>query len=94
MFLLLQRNEKKDPRSRNVNSTIIGSVVVDVSKPIQLRIEAEGDNYSFSYATAGAEFKNVGGKVSGDILSTNVAGGFTGTLLGLYATSANDAKPE
>ncbi len=26
----------------------------------------------------------------GDILSTNVAGGFTGCLIGLYATSAND----
>jgi xylan 1,4-beta-xylosidase len=91
--LLLQRNEKKDQRSRNVDSSIIGSVVVDISKPIQLRIEAEGDDYAFSYAVAGGEFKNVGGEVSGDILSTNVAGGFTGTLLGLYATSANDAKP-
>jgi len=28
--------------------------------------------------------------VSGDILSTDVAGGFTGALIGLYATSAND----
>ena len=36
---------------------------------------------------------SLGGKVSGDILSTNVAGGFTGAMVGLYATSANDATP-
>ena len=29
-------------------------------------------------------------QLPGDILSTNVAGGFTGCLIGLYATSAND----
>ncbi|WP_158618349.1 beta-xylosidase family glycoside hydrolase, partial [Flavobacterium bomense] len=40
------------------------------------------------------DFVTVGGTVSGDILSTDVAGGFTGCLLGLYATSANDAQPE
>jgi alpha-N-arabinofuranosidase len=37
---------------------------------------------------------NLGGTVSGDILSTDVAGGFTGCLLGLYATSGNNAVPE
>ena len=30
---------------------------------------------------------NLGGTVSGDILSTNEAGGFTGAMIGLYATS-------
>lgn len=40
----------------------------------------------------GSEFKNLGGTVSGDILSTDVAGGFTGSLIGLYATSANDIQ--
>ena len=30
--------------------------------------------------------------VSGDILSTNVAGGFTGAMIGLYTTAANDAN--
>mgnify|MGYP001664434354 CR=1 FL=1 len=39
-------------------------------------------------------FKNLGGIVSGDILSTNVAGGFTGNMIGLYATSANMAHPQ
>lgn len=90
--LLLQRNEK--PRgTREVVSKIIASEKIDVKKPIRLEIKAEGDNYQFNYAINGGDYKNLGGVVSGDILSTDVAGGFTGALLGLYATSSNDAFP-
>ena len=39
-----------------------------------------------------SNYQNVGGTVSGDILSTNVAGGFTGAMIGLYATTSNDAE--
>jgi xylan 1,4-beta-xylosidase len=38
-------------------------------------------------------YKALGGTVSGDILSTGVAGGFTGALIGLYATQVNDIRP-
>lgn len=93
-YIVLQRNEKKNMRSRDIDSSIIASAKVDLKGPIRLKVEANGDDYSFSYATADGEFVNVGGTVSGDILSTNVAGGFTGCLLGLYATSANDAIPQ
>ena len=50
-----------------------------------------GDDYKFSYSTDKNHFIEVGGMVSGDILSTNVAGGFTGSMIGLYATTDNDA---
>lgn len=93
-ILLLQKNQRKDRRSREVSSEIIASIKIDVKNPVQLQIIANGDDYEFNYATNGDDFKNLGGAVSGDILSTNVAGGFTGCLLGLYATSANDAVPE
>lgn len=86
-YLVLQRTEKG-------NSVILASEKVDVSKPIQLQVVAKGDNYNFNYSANGGEFKNLGGTVSGDILSTNVAGGFTGSLIGLYATSVNDALPK
>lgn len=92
-ILLLERNERKD-RSREVSSKIVTSVKIDIKKPVRLRVEAKGDDYVFSYATDQGDFINLGGTVSGDILSTNVAGGFTGCLLGLYATTANDALPE
>ncbi len=83
-YLLLQRTEKG-------NSTILASTKIDVKNPVQLKVKSVGDKYEFSYSTNGTDFVNLGGTVSGDILSTDIAGGFTGALIGLYATSANDA---
>jgi alpha-N-arabinofuranosidase len=92
-YVVLQKNQKTR-RDAAINSTIIASAKIDVKKPVQLQMKANGDEYVFSYSTNGTDFINAGGPVSGDILSTDVAGGFTGCLLGLYATSANDAQPE
>ena len=92
-YLLLQRNSRSR-RNPGEGSKIIASTVIDTGKPIRLQVSAKGDDYQFTYSINGGEFKNLGGIVSGDILSTDVAGGFTGCLLGLYATSANDAQPE
>jgi xylan 1,4-beta-xylosidase len=92
-FLVLQRNEKIG-RSQDMKSSIVASTKIDIKAPIRLQMAAKGDAYQFSYSINGTDFINVGGTVSGDILSTDVAGGFTGCLLGLYATSTNDALPE
>jgi alpha-N-arabinofuranosidase len=92
-ILVLQRNERKERGNSEISSTVLGTASIDIKKPLRLRVEANGDAYTFSYSTDEGEFTTVGGTVSGDILSTNVAGGFTGCLLGLYATSANDAIP-
>lgn len=86
-YLLLER-------TFSGKSTIVASTKIDVKNPVQLKVKAVNDNYEFSYSTNGTDFVNVGGTVSGDILSTNVAGGFTGAMIGLYATSANDAIPQ
>ncbi|MDI6402527.1 glycoside hydrolase family 43 protein, partial [Balneolaceae bacterium ANBcel3] len=85
-YLLLQRTE-------DGSSTIVASTKIDTSQPIHLRVRAEGDSYQYLYSTNGTDFTSLGGVVSGDILSTNVAGGFTGALIGLYATTSNDARP-
>ncbi len=86
-YILLERTEKGV-------SKIIASSKIDVKKPVRLQVKAAGDSYEFNYSINGTDFQNLGGIVSGDILSTNVAGGFTGALIGLYATAANDALPE
>ena len=86
-YILLERTEKG-------KSKVLSSSKIDLSSSVLLQVKAVGDNYEFSYSTNGTEFVTLGGVVSGDILSTNVAGGFTGSLIGLYATSANDAQPE
>lgn len=80
--LLLVRTEKG-------HSVTLAEENLDTPSPIFLQVDAQGDHYRFSYSTDGKAFKNIGGTVSGDILSTNVAGGFTGALVGLYATSGN-----
>ena len=85
-YILLEKTEKGQ-------SKIIASAKIDVKMPVQLQVTAKGDEYKFNYSVDGVNFTNLGGTVSGDILSTNGAGGFTGSLIGLYATSANDAKP-
>ncbi|KDN54373.1 glycoside hydrolase family 43 protein [Flavobacterium seoulense] len=92
-YVVLQKNHKAR-RDEKTASTIIASTKIDLKKPLQLQMKANGDDYTFSYSTNGTDFNNVGGTVSGDILSTDVAGGFTGCLLGLYATGSNDAQPE
>lgn len=92
-YILLQKNQRK-PRSRDTESTIVGSSKIDIKNPVTLQVKANGDKYEFGYSINGSDFVNVGGTVSGDILSTDVAGGFTGCLLGLYATTANDAVPQ
>ena len=84
-YILLERNEGR-------KASIVVSEKIDVSQPIRLQVSAQGDQYKFNYAVGKGEFKNLGGAVSGDILSTNVAQGFVGALVGLYATTASDVK--
>lgn len=86
-YLVLERTEEG-------SSEILASKEIELKDELKLRVEAEEDDYQFSYALDSENFENLGGIVSGDILSTNVAGGFTGNMIGLYATSANDAVPE
>ena len=86
-YVVLQRTDKGQ-------SKIVASTKIEIKKDIRLQVKATGDSYQFSYALNDVDFENLGGSVSGDILSTNVAGGFTGALVGLYATSANDAYAE
>lgn len=84
--LVLARTEKGQTK-------VVASTKIEGKGPVQLKVAANGDDYQFSYAIDGKNFETLGGTVSGDILSTNVAGGFTGQLIGLYATTGNDILP-
>jgi len=92
-YLVLEKNYKPN-RQAELKSEILAAQKIDWNNSINLKIVANGDKYEFQFALNGADFKTLGGTVSGDILSTDVAGGFTGCLLGLYATTANDALPK
>jgi alpha-N-arabinofuranosidase len=92
-YILLERTAGKF-RSREVESKIVFFARIDLQQPVRLQVSAKGEDYQFGYSINGTDFVILGGTVSGDILSTDVAGGFTGCLLGLYATSVNNAVPE
>ena len=55
--------------------------------PMLLRIDARGDRYDFYYATRPGAWTALATDADGTMLSTRVAGGFVGTMLGVYAYS-------
>jgi alpha-N-arabinofuranosidase len=54
---------------------------------IWLKIEARGQDYSFYAADQAEAWRPIAERVDGSVLSTTVAGGFTGAYIGLYASS-------
>ncbi|MDP4261424.1 MAG: glycoside hydrolase family 43 protein [Bacteroidota bacterium] len=62
--------------------------VLPGNKEIQLKIEARKDSYAFFYALDDHKWKLLKDGVDGKFLSTKVAGGFTGSVFALYATSS------
>lgn len=54
---------------------------------LYLKLEAIGQNFNFYYATQAEEWQVLLENVDGTILSVDVAGGFSGTYIGLFASS-------
>ncbi len=68
------------------NETVMVSEKCDLKK-IYLKVEARGQDYSFYYGETLTNLRALQENVDGRILSTDVAGGFVGTYIGLYASS-------
>ncbi|EHQ25307.1 glycoside hydrolase family 43 protein [Mucilaginibacter paludis] len=60
------------------------------AKPVQLRIDADGENYSCYYAVEQGKWILLKDKLDAKFLSTHEAGGFIGCIFGLYATSSGE----
>jgi xylan 1,4-beta-xylosidase len=58
-----------------------------ITGPVQLKIEAHDDRYSFLYSTRPGKWILLKKDVDGSFLSTRVAGGFVGCMFAMYATS-------
>jgi alpha-N-arabinofuranosidase len=54
---------------------------------VYLKVEACGQAYQFYVAEQPEAWQSFGNPVDGRVLSTPVAGGFTGAYLGMYASS-------
>lgn len=64
-------------------------ISLNATDPVFLKIESQGKNYSFYYATTPDEWIPLSENQDGTILSTRTAGGFVGAFYGLYAYSNN-----
>ncbi len=69
------------------NPELLASQKLNSNKELQLKIIAKGDNYAFYYAEKKSNWMLLKDKVDGKFLSTKVAGGFVGSMFGLYGTS-------
>ena len=54
-------------------------------KFIDLKVSSDGDTFAFWYAPNGKNWTKLADGVDAQFLTTLNAGGFTGTLIGLYA---------
>ncbi|MFC0473301.1 hypothetical protein ACFFHM_23055 [Halalkalibacter kiskunsagensis] len=52
-----------------------------------LKVEVYGQDYNFYYATEPENWQTLTENVDGRILSTDIAGGFVGTYIGMYTSS-------
>ncbi|MBU9720040.1 MULTISPECIES: glycoside hydrolase family 43 protein [Bacillaceae] len=59
---------------------------------LYLKVEAYGQDYSFYYGESENSYKPLIEDVDGRILSTDIAGGFVGAELGLYASSNGESS--
>ena len=58
---------------------------------MKLQIKGEADNYIFSYAVENGKFQEID-RMNTRYLSTETTGGFTGIVIGMYATSPTNSK--
>lgn len=61
-------------------------------KAIWLQIESKGSSYTFAYSRNGKKWHTLGTPQEGHIITTQYAGGFTGSSIGLYATTAETSR--
>ncbi|WP_370622042.1 hypothetical protein [Bacillus sp. JCM 19034] len=69
------------------NETLLAQALLPESEKLYLKVEAIEQDYHFYYATAAEQWETLKEYVDGRILSTDVAGGFVGSYIGMYASS-------
>ena len=78
-------------RKEEANSYIVAKVPYE-NKEVVLSIKANKLKYSFYYGTDENSLAQIGDVQDGTILTSNVAGGFIGAYIGMYASSKGEAS--
>ena len=74
-------------------STVTATAPAPGNAPLILQIEAEPTRYTFAWGPSPEHLQTLGNAET-RLLSTEVAGGFIGTYVGMYALApANDPRP-
>jgi alpha-N-arabinofuranosidase len=68
-------------------AAVIASTPIESRGRVFLRIDARGGRYDFQYSLREGEWTPLLRDADGAILSTRIAGGFVGTVIGMYASS-------
>jgi beta-xylosidase len=66
---------------------ILAQLPVTIKDEVYLKVEGKGKFYSFYYSLDSEKWIPVMESIDGKYLSTTMAGGFVGTILGMYASS-------
>lgn len=75
-------------KSKNAYGSNWENVLPESDKQLKLRISSDGGGeYSFYYSVGDNPYDEIPLKLPADILSTQTAGNFTGTMVGVYATT-------
>ncbi|MBO9713430.1 glycoside hydrolase family 43 protein [Sphingomonas sp.] len=86
VVLLSTREGPKQPAGGvDIKSAVIGGLG---DAPVWLRMTAAGGRYRFDYAVTAGRWLPLAA-IDGKLLSTKAAGGFVGTMMGVYAQSMN-----
>ena len=72
---------------------IASQVLAATAEQLQLRIQGKAGEISFFYANPQGDWQQLGEVQDAKILSTQVAGGFVGTTLGVHARQEQEAAP-
>jgi alpha-N-arabinofuranosidase len=73
-------------------NVLVSQIIPDRKTPVYLKIISTGLTLEFYYAEQKDNWKQLCKNTDAAYLSTQKAGGFTGTVVGMYATRNNDQK--
>lgn len=90
---VIQLYKSSDIGHSNINMDLINSSKIkedENRRPLYLKIESNGDTYSFMYSFESNKWNLLKDSVDAKFLSTRIAGGFVGCMYALYATSLGE----
>jgi alpha-N-arabinofuranosidase len=80
-------------RSSNFGKRVVSTAALPELEQLELKITGDGGDYSFGFNT-GSGWQWLKQHEDGTVLSTDVAGGFIGVVLGPHARTTNVSKGE